>query len=171
MAYPPLFEDRPANDNDSKWAEEFLALKQTEALRWAGHEFDEEGFHDEDECQVCLLANAPTCSCRCGQCCHMLIEVSLQDAEREPRITEKGSPMYLSPEETASGQRELMGYLLNTPEANFACVFLDQTTNLCTIYETRPLVCRLFDCDGKGREHLIELGMLPPNHSKGDAPC
>jgi hypothetical protein len=27
-------------------------------------------------------------------------------------------------------------------------------------YETRPLICRLFDCDGEGKEQLIELGVL-----------
>jgi Fe-S-cluster containining protein len=41
------------------------------------------------------------------------------------------------------------------------CVFLDPKTDLCGIYKTRPLVCRLFDCEGEGREQLIELGILP----------
>jgi Fe-S-cluster containining protein len=151
--------ERP--DAYTEWLEELETLKQAEAIRFAGHQFDEDGFHDEDECEVCLLASAPTCTCRCGQCCHLLIEVSLADAQREPKIAERGSPIYSGPEFTASGQRELEGYLLNTAEAGNACAFLDQVTNLCTIYETRPLVCRLFDCDRAGREQLIELGMLP----------
>jgi Fe-S-cluster containining protein len=168
MVDPAPFEEDPAGASGEEWAQEFLVWKQKEAIRWAGHEFDEDGIHDEDACEVCLLAKAPSCSCRCGQCCHLLIEVSLRDAQREPRIAELGSPLYASPAETSSGRRELNGYLLNTAEAGFACVFLDQTTNLCTIYDTRPLVCRIFDCDGEGRDHLIELGWLPPNHSKGD---
>jgi Fe-S-cluster containining protein len=39
-------------------------------------------------------------------------------------------------------------------------VFLDDATNRCTIYETRPLVCRLFDCDGPDRQELVALGIL-----------
>ncbi len=38
--------------------------------------------------------------------------------------------------------------------------FLDEASNLCTIHETRPLVCRLLDCEGEGREQLIELGVI-----------
>ena len=40
-----------------------------------------------------------------------------------------------------------------------ACAFFDKESRLCTIWETRPLVCRLFDCDGEGREQLVELGV------------
>ena len=44
-----------------------------------------------------------------------------------------------------------------------ACAFLNQTTNLCSIYDTRPWVCRVFDCDGQGKEQLIQLGIRPGN--------
>lgn len=97
--------------------------------------------------------------CRCGLCCTLLVEVDLEDAKREPLIAQKGSPLYHSPEETASGERELAGYLLNTRD-DYACVFLDKQTNLCQIYDTRPLVCKSFDCRGEGREQLIELGII-----------
>ncbi len=108
-----------------------------------------------------MLASAPTCSCRCGQCCRaLIIEVSLRDAEREPLIAQRCDPLYEHPSLTSSGQRELIGYLLNARKGeSYACVFLDEATNLCTIHETRPLTCRLFDCDGEGREQLIELGV------------
>jgi Fe-S-cluster containining protein len=115
--------------------------------------------HDPDECYQCLLEEEVINTCRCGQCCRrLIIEVGLEDAEREPRIKERGAPIYTPPELTQSGERELEGYLLNGRD--LACVFLDQETNLCTIHETRPLVCRLFDCEGEGREQLIELGIL-----------
>ena len=75
-------------------------------------------------------------------------------------IAEHGSPL-------KGFSEEVEGYMLNDRE-DIACVFLDRQTNLCTIYETRPLVCRLFDCAGDGREQLIELGVLnreePPVH-------
>ena len=94
--------------------------------------------------------------------------MGFEDAQREPRIREKGSPIFTPPELTQSGERELEGYLLNGED--LACVFLDQRTNLCTIYETRPLACRLFDCDGEGREQLIELGIIerPPPANRED---
>jgi hypothetical protein len=167
MVDPAPLEGNLSAEDSSGWTDSFQAWKQAEATRWAGHQFDEDDIHDEEECEICLLAKAPTCTCRCGRCCHLLVEVSLADAQREPRIAEKGFPIYAGPELTASGQPELEGYLLNAAEAGYACVFLDQGTNLCTIYDTRPLACRLFDCDGAGRDQLIELGILPPHHSNG----
>ena len=126
----------------------------------SGHDLDEDGEHDEDECWLCLHKQSVENSCRCAECCkRLIIEVTLQDAEREPKIKELGSPIFLPPQLTASGERELDGYMLNGAEGG--CVFLDKTTNLCKIHDTRPLVCRLFDCEGEGREQLIELGILP----------
>ena len=43
----------------------------------------------------------------------LLIEVSLRDAEREPRIKELCGPIYDPPELTGTGKKELVGYLLN----------------------------------------------------------
>jgi Fe-S-cluster containining protein len=115
--------------------------------------------HDPEECYDCLLEQETINTCRCGKCCRrLIIEVGLEDAAREPRIGERGSPIFAPTELTGSGERELEGYLLNGKD--LACVFLDKDTNLCTIYETRPLTCRLFDCDGEGREQLINLGIL-----------
>ena len=132
----------------------------------AGHTLDEEGEHDEDGCWRCLHKQTVEATCRCGECCRrLIIEVLLEDAEREPRIAELGSPIYHPAELTASGQRELIGYLLNTGKDR-ACVFLDQKTDLCTIHGTRPLLCRLFNCDGEDREHLVQLGILPPRDGK-----
>jgi Fe-S-cluster containining protein len=124
------------------------------------HTLDEDGVHDPDACSACLLDKEIQSPCRCAACCRrLLIEVGLEDAEREPRIKELGSPVYAPAELTESGRKELEGYLLNSRE-DLACVFLDRQSNLCSIYETRPLACRLFDCDGAGREQLIELGIL-----------
>jgi hypothetical protein len=103
--------------------------------------------HEPDECYHCLLDEAVSNVCRCGNCCRaLIIEACLQDAEVEPRIKECGSPIYRGSEFTASGERELQGYVLNGKQGH--CVFLDDASNLCTIYATRPLVCRLFHCDG-----------------------
>ena len=52
--------------------------------------------------------------------------------------------------------------MLNSEENGGACVFFDGATNLCGIYSTRPLLCRLFNCDGEDRDDLVQLGILPP---------
>jgi Fe-S-cluster containining protein len=125
----------------------------------ADHTLDEFGEHDPEECYQCLVEKpAVKSECRCAECCRrLIIEVLPQDAEREPKIRERGSPLLASPDE--NGHREVVGYVLNSRD-DIACVFLDRDTNLCTIHETRPLLCRLFDCDGEGREQLIELGII-----------
>ncbi|MGE0536657.1 MAG: YkgJ family cysteine cluster protein [Pirellulales bacterium] len=140
------------------------------------HQLDEYGEHDPDECESCVEKNHTSCgSCRCGRCCRgLLIEASLRDAEREPRIQTEAGGIYEGPPITAT--RELVGYLLNGKGG--PCVFLDRETNHCTIYETRPLVCRVFDCDeyrrgiesGHGSEARatvrLETGTVEPeNHS------
>jgi Fe-S-cluster containining protein len=123
-----------------------------------GHQCDEYGEHDPDECYACLLARDPVApSCQCGQCCRLIIEVSLEDAEREPRIKELGSPIYQDARLTESGEPELIGYLLNRPPS-YACAFLDEH-NLCSIYPTRPILCRLFNCEEAKHEGLIDLGI------------
>jgi hypothetical protein len=105
--------------------------------------------HDGGDCYWCAALEPPAISsCRCGDCCRrLIIEVTREDARIEPKIREQGSPIYTAPEMTASGKKELQGFLLNSAKNDYACAFLDQATNLCTIHETRPLVCRLFDCE------------------------
>src|SRR5438128_1943028 len=122
------------------------------------HELDEFGDHDEESCYECLLKQEVKGECRCAECCRrLIIEVLPRDAEREPKIKTLGSPILSPPD--ASGKRELEVYLLNR-EGGGGCVFLDNATSLCKIYETRPLICRLFSCDGEDRERLVELGIL-----------
>lgn len=136
-----------------------LPDRQEEETLEPGHSLDEDGEHDTEQCYECLLKEAVKSTCDCGKCCrHLLIEVLAEDAKREPKIAERGSPILGWPD--ANGHRELEGYFLNAREDDMACVFLDLATNKCTIYETRPLLCRLFNCDGVGREQLVELGLL-----------
>src|SRR5579884_1773954 len=86
-------------------------------------------------------------ACRCGECCRKLIlEAGLSDAEREPRLKECEG-IDEGPEFTRSGRPELIGYMLNDKDKGYACHFLDLKTNLCEIYDTRPWMCRVFDCD------------------------
>ncbi|MSR60789.1 MAG: YkgJ family cysteine cluster protein [Planctomycetaceae bacterium] len=119
---------------------------QTGALPLDEHDIDEDGEHDEEECELCLAQNhTVSCTCRCGDCCEQLIiEVSLRDAEREPRIRECS--------QIRGFIDEPVGYLLNDPANEHAYRFFDRTTRLCTIHETRPLVCRLFDCGSPDKQ-------------------
>ena len=127
---------------------------------------DAEAAHEPDECYHCLLGEEVSSRCRCGDCCRsLIIETCLQDAEVEPLIKERGSPIYTGPEFTASGQRELQGYLLNGKGGS--CVFFDDESNLCTIHATRPLVCRLFQCDGSEVSLRSEQGCTIPSKSDG----
>ncbi len=137
--------------------------QMTRKPKWQRHQKDEDGEHDPEECYACLLEKEVTGDCRCADCCkRLLIEVSVEDAEREPLIAQKGSPIYADPRLTASGKPELEGYILNRRKGkDISCVFLNAKTDLCTIYDTRPLTCRLFDCDGEQRDRMIELGILP----------
>ncbi len=129
------------------------------------HASDEDGYHDEESCYACAAGQGDVKShCRCGECYRrLLIEVLPEDALVEPRIAEKGSPLLDPPDDF--GHRELIGYLLNSSANGGTCVFLDRATNLCGIYDTRPLLCRLFDCDD--RDELVELGILPPRQPVG----
>jgi hypothetical protein len=129
----------------------------------AGHDADENGDHDVDECYRCLLGQEAKGDCRCGVCCRrLLIEVRPGDADREPSIKERGSPIYGPVGTGQVGPPQLEGYVLNSAANEHACTFLNLGTNLCTIYDTRPLICRLFACDGAERDVLVQLGILPP---------
>ena len=110
------------------------------------HDFDEDGMHEPDECELCIERTCSvTSECRCGHCCERLIlEATLRDGEREPRIAaECPSIREIGPDP--------IGYLLNARSNNMACHFFDQERRLCTIYETRPLMCRVFNCDVERR--------------------
>jgi Fe-S-cluster containining protein len=87
------------------------------------------------------VIDAFTCDL-CGACCRTFsIFASAADAQREPRIREEGRPV---PEHLADQRWTYRLYPLPFHEA---CCFLDGE-NRCTIYETRPDVCRGFEVGG-----------------------
>ena len=102
--------------------------------------------HDPDDCELCLIQNDVRCqcSCRCGLCCeYMIIEATALDARREPKIRERGSII----DEGGEIPPDQAGWYLNRGKG---CVFFSRDSagrGVCEIYETRPLCCRLFDCD------------------------
>ena len=78
--------------------------------------------------EECLTRGGEILSdCRCGECCRSLIPNALpDDALVEPRIASECERICDVTDETT-------GYLLNGPGG--PCVFLDQRTNLCGIYD------------------------------------
>ena len=118
------------------------------------HDYDEDGHHDDEGCYHCWEKQHGCVSeCRCGDCCRSLIlEADVRDAENEPRIATECQPFRdIGP--------EVAGYRLNDPKKGNACHFLDLETNLCSIYATRPLMCRVFNCDVDWPEIQKAIGM------------
>ena len=105
------------------------------------HDYDEDGYHSREACERCLEEDHSVSSkCNCGACCQrLIIESTLRDAEREPRIAAECGPV--------RDFDDIIGYSLNDKANGYACHFFDRETLRCTIYETRPLVCRVFNCD------------------------
>lgn len=62
----------------------------------------------------------------CGNCCHLLVELSPRDDVPDVLVVEHG------------------GLRCMEQRGDGACVALDPITRLCTIYERRPQVCREF---------------------------
>jgi len=103
--------------------------------------------------------------CRCGLCCEaFLVEASAADALREPRIAALGAPVYR--QGVADGEAieagAPVGYVLNRGGGpSGPCLLLErdsQGRGVCTIYPTRPDICRRFDCEGAGGRRLVALG-------------
>lgn len=72
------------------------------------------------------------------------IVVSEEDAVREPKIATQGVAF----ESTNAAGEKFRKWRLNS-EAG-PCLFFtrdQQGLGVCEIHETRPLVCRMFDCD------------------------
>jgi Fe-S-cluster containining protein len=72
-----------------------------------------------------MLDELPPCA-GCGQCCHLVVELSPHDDVPSDLVTEHD------------------GIRCMDQHGNGACIALDPATRLCTIYARRPQVCRDF---------------------------
>ena len=92
----------------------------------------------------------------CGACCRTFpIYVAETDAEREPRIRDESRrvPLWL-----ATTQWTYQLFLLPFHET---CCFLDGE-NRCTIYATRPDLCRDFEAGSEQcQEARLRCGLAP----------
>jgi Fe-S-cluster containining protein len=102
-----------------------------------------------------------TCRCRCGVCCREMAVIATDaDVDREPRI---GIVGHVMPPESDHPGKFFLNVLDPSLRGGFGpCKFLNQEPGRpaeCTIYETRPDVCRSLDCDALqeyGRAHMAK---------------
>ena len=99
----------------------------------------------------------------CGACCQSFpVFASVEDARREPRIAREARalpPWQATPE----------GSFRLFPIASFpACVFLDGAAQ-CSIYSTRPDICRAFAAGSAQCQDARTRHGLPPL-APGDKP-
>lgn len=95
----------------------------------------------------------------CGACCRTFPIFACQaDAEREPRIKTEAYEL------PAHLQNEDWAYKLHRLPFHERCVFLTEQ-NRCTIYPTRPTVCRDFDAGDKQCQEARARNGLPPLES------
>jgi uncharacterized protein len=101
----------------------------------------------------------------CGACCGAyLIFASTSDAEREPRIASEAqrlAPWLETPR---------WAYRLHPLPFHESCCFLDQDRR-CTIYETRPEVCREFAAGDPPCQQARAMRDLPPLSPIDPAPA
>ena len=71
------------------------------------------------------LDDLPPCA-GCGKCCHLLVDLSPEDDVPEELVVEHN------------------GFRCMDQRGDGSCIALDPETQLCTIYERRPQVCRDF---------------------------
>jgi uncharacterized protein len=92
----------------------------------------------------------------CGACCRSFpIYVSESDAEREPRIRREGKEL------AAHLQTDSWRFQLFPLPFQHACTFL-ALDDQCTIYPTRPDVCRRFDAGSEQcQEARCRSGLMP----------
>jgi len=84
------------------------------------------------------------CVCRCAEAAGRSSLKSRSGCGARAEDQGIGGPRSWTAGSTAGGEGNLKVFAQQNHEDSMACVFLDEASNLCTIHETRPLVCRLF---------------------------
>ena len=85
---------------------------------------------------------------RCGQCCHQLsATLSIADMNREPRLWDVAVPIQHvgNPKTRAFMAEKKHPWAINKAHRGAACPFYFEG---CTIYETRPQICRDYPENG-----------------------
>jgi Fe-S-cluster containining protein len=84
-------------------------------------------------------------------CCTMPVEVTGEDLVNlglttadELASSPKKVAKQLAQQKLVKNYRDSSGRFMLTQKSNDDCVFLDEKTRLCTVYDRRPQVCREF---------------------------
>lgn len=102
-----------------------------------------------------MTSGASHCDC-CGACCRTFpILVSIGDAQREPRILQE------APRLEPWNRTSEWEFKLHPLPFSRGCLYLGEDDR-CTVYETRPSVCRMFQAgSAECAEARARVG-LPP---------
>jgi len=84
-----------------------------------------------------------------GACCTLPLEVSLNDLVRLGLVKEKDAPLKeiardLQKRRLIESFSPAMETFTVAQRAGRDCIFLDEESRLCTVYDVRPEVCRKF---------------------------
>lgn len=86
-----------------------------------------------------------------GNCCTMPVEVKIEDLLRLGRVSQddlhasrRKLVNRLKREGVIQSYREVSQLFMLVQRVNDDCLFLNEQTRLCTVYENRPDVCRQF---------------------------
>lgn len=106
--------------------------------------FASRGRHCPCETHITSIASIEIPACTsCGRCCYQVVElIAGVDVVAESMVVEH------------DGQRCM------EQRGDGACVALDPVTKLCTIYESRPSVCRAFDRGGELCVKVLERAAI-----------
>lgn len=92
----------------------------------------------------------------CGACCRTFpVLVSIGDSRREPRIEAEACP--IEPWNRTSEWE----FRLHPLPFSRGCLFLDENDS-CSVYKTRPDVCRIFDAGSEQCSEARGRVGLPP---------
>jgi len=102
---------------------------------------EEEAHRVEDKLR--LFVNKEQVCERCGECCSAyVIQLTQKDLDREPKLFDVSHPIK-SFEQVTRNPDGVYCRLVNTDNKNRKCPLYEDSIG-CTIYETRPDVCRDF---------------------------
>lgn len=132
--------------------------------RWT-HKFLQDLIDREKKAKAEQFSQVP-CKTGCSGCCHQQIEINGDEAKLLASLVDNG--LKVDMEKLERQAKTAYGHLewWRQPQADKACIFLDQGTGQCRVYANRPLVCRKYyvftepaRCSDVSEEGSIEVGV------------
>jgi len=118
---------------------------------------------DKDKPETWVKHKDSLCSKCYGTCCTMPVEVKIEDLLRLEKISEDDVHISrrklvarLKKEGLIQSYRDSTQLFTLTQRPNGDCLFLDEKTRLCHVYNKRPNVCRQFP-----KQLSLRVGFCP----------